>query len=137
MEGFLEGIDQKHNFDNITECIKRAPEIWADIVSAIELLKHLDWKNLDKLIEALLKIFDALKVILQAVKPCSKVPAEIEELIKKIMNIDFVKLIQRFQQYMFQIVSDLMAVLSDFQKGNYRDAGKQLGDIIYLLVFKD
>ena len=137
VEGFIEGIDQKHNFNNITECIKRAPEIWTDIVNAIELLKHIDWKNLDKLIEALLKIFDALKTILAAIKPCSKVPAEIEILIKKIMEIDFSKLIQKFQQYMFQIVSDLMAVFSDFQKGNYKDAGKQLGDILYLLVFKE
>ena len=137
VEGFLEGIDAAKHFVDIKDCIDKVPEVWNKILDVIEKIKKINWKSLDILVEALMELFDAFRKILEAIKPCSKVPGEVEELIKKIINVNIEKLLQKLQANAFQIISDIMAAVNHFKDLAYKSAGKDLGDILYILVFKE
>lgn len=137
IEGFLEGINQGHNFEDIEECIKDVPIIIEDVKMAIELLKNVDWKNLDKIIDALMKVFDVFKAILIAVKPCSKSPNDIEFLINRISNLDVNKLLTKIMSNIFQLVHDITEAINKVAQHLYFDCGKDLGDIFYRLILVD
>ncbi len=137
MAGFFDGIGNGQNFTDIESCLNKMPEVWNMILAAINQLQNISWKSLDKLVEALIQIFNAFITIFQGIKPCSKVPGEIEEMIQKLINVDYTQLMQKILLNSFQIISDITTCIKYMQSGNYTLAGKNLGDIFYLLVFKD
>lgn len=137
MVGFIEGIGNGQKFVDIEVCLKKMPEVWTEIINAINDLKNINWRNLDKLVEALIKIFNAFITIFQGIKPCSKVPAEIEEMIQKLINIDYNVLLQKILLNSFQLIADITNAIKNLGNKDYVAAGKSIGEIFWVLVFKD
>jgi predicted transcriptional regulator len=141
VKGFLSGINQGHAFDDVEKCIMAAPHVWGLVKEAIEEIKLIDWNNvmkdLNKLVEAMMKLIDAFKQILEAVKPCSKVPDEIESIIKKIINMDAQKLLEKILHNVFQIINDLTEAIKNFTEKKYFEFGSDFGDLLYRLILKE
>eukprot|EP01022_Parablepharisma_sp_SALTPOND_P014791 TRINITY_DN2052_c0_g1_i1.p4 TRINITY_DN2052_c0_g1~~TRINITY_DN2052_c0_g1_i1.p4 ORF type:complete len:560 (+),score=87.61 TRINITY_DN2052_c0_g1_i1:7838-9517(+) len=137
IEGFIEGIGHGEKFIDIEKCIEEFPEIYKDVLEAIKCFQEINFKNLDKLVEALIKLFQAMQKVLEAVKPCSKAPSEIEEMIKKIININMQELLQRIIANSIQLFADFTDFARCLKDKDFKKAGKDLGDILYVLVFKD
>jgi molecular chaperone GrpE (heat shock protein) len=137
VEGFLEGINEGHNFDNIEQCLKDLPNVLTDVKKAIEEIKNIDWKNMDKLVEALMAIFDAFQKVLAAIKPCSKVPGDVDKIIEKLMNIDVNKLLSKIMANIMQLIHDITEGLEKLSKHDYKGFGQDIGDILFKLVLQD
>jgi len=137
IEGFLAGINEGHNFDDIEQCLKKVPSIIDDVKKAFEEIKHIDWKNLDKLVEALLAVFDAFRKVLEAIKPCSKVPADIDIIINKLKNIDVTKLLQKLMANIMQLIHDITEGINKLSQHDYYGFGQDMGDIVYRLLLSD
>ena len=137
VEGFLDGVGHGSKFIDVEECLKKFPEIYTDVLEAINAIRGIDWRRLDKLVEALMKLFDAFKKVLEAIKPCSKAPHELEEMIKKIMSIDVTKLLAKVIANALQLFADFTDLIKEIQEKKYYVAGHDLGDVFYLLIFKD
>jgi len=137
VEGFFNGTGNGKDFNDIEDCLEKAPYIWEDIQEAIRNLQHIDWKRPEELVKALINIFNAFVKILEAVKPCSLVPDELRKMIEKIGSIDLQKLLNKIMLYSFQIISDLVLAIKQLEEKDFFSSGKSFGQILYLLVFKD
>ena len=134
IKGFLKGINQSHNFNDVETCLDDIPVIVEDIKAAIEALKNLDWKNIEKIVHAFLTLFDTGRKIIEAILPCSKAPKEMEIILKKIKNIDPNKLINKITAHLLELVQDIIDALTKAGKHDYFGCGDDLGDVFYRLV---
>jgi len=139
LEGFLDGIGHGQKFIDVEECLKKFPDIYQDILKAIEAIKLIDLRHLDKLVDALMKLFDAFQQILAAIKPCSLAPNELQELIDKIIAAikDVNKLMNKIIANAIQIFADCTDFIKELQEKKYYEAGKDIGDVLFLVVVKD
>jgi len=137
VEGLLEGMGHGQKFKDIENCLEQFPEIYKEVAEAIKLIKELDWKNIFKLYQAIIKLIDAVKKVFAAIKPCSTAPHEIEEMINKLLHINLEKLLQKIISNSASLIVDFMQAVQSLKDKKFLDAGKKLGDILYLLVFKD
>lgn len=133
IEGFLTGINQKHNFNNIEECLKLIPEIIEIVTKIIEEFRDMDWKDIEKIISVFLKIADSFKEIILAIKPCSQTPKEFEDIINKIINVDVSKLLDKVMKNMFQLVSYITNLIKHIQEAKFYEVGLEAGSIVYLV----
>lgn len=58
----------------------------------------------------------------------------LQEIIKKIKNLDYSKVISNIIVNSPQIIKDMLDIISQLQKQNYLQAGYDLGDILYRIV---
>jgi len=141
VKGFLTGINQAHNFDDIEKCLVAFPEVWVLVKQAVDDIKKIKWdevlKDLTKLIEPLLKLIEAFKEVLHSIKPCSKVPEEINAIIKKISEIDAEKLLEKILHNVFQIINDLTEAIKNLTEGKFFQFGNDIGDILYRLILQE
>ena len=133
-QGFVEGINQGHNIDNVEKCTKDIPIIVEGVKAALEQLKNIDWKDLEKVVETILAVTDAFRKIVESLKPCSKVPAEIGVFIKKLSEIDVNKLLNKILGNIMQLIHDITQAINKITVNDFEGCGKDLGDMIYKLV---
>ena len=134
ISGFLDGLNQGGNFNNLEECIDEIPDIIADVKNVIVLMKNLDWKNLEKIVDALMSIVDTIRRILANIKPCSKIPEDIETLIKKFKAITLGKLIDKLLHNTMQIINGVSAAIKKLGNKDFLSFGRIVGTIMFILV---
>lgn len=137
LKGLLHGINQGQNIGNVETCLMNIPTLIDSIKELVELVKNIDWKNLDKLVEALKKVFKIMELVLDGIKPCSLVPKEIDEIIKKLSEIDSKKLLEKVLKNAFKLINDITAAIKALTKADYYEFGYKLGDIVFFLLLKD
>jgi len=137
VEGLLDGMGHGQKFIDVEKCLEHFPEIYKEVLDAIKLIKELNIHDIAKLVEAIMKLVEAVRKVLDSIKPCSTAPHELEEMIKKLLHIDFAKLLQKIISNTGSLMGDVMGAIQNLKDKKYYDAGKDLGDVLYLLVFKD
>ncbi len=137
VQGFLDGAGHDKKFVDIEKCLIEFPEIVTDIIEAIEFMKKINWKDLTKLVEALLKLVDIFTQLLDIIKPCSKVPQDVDELIRKLREVKITKLLERMVLNAVELLADINLFMKEYEAKEYYESGKDLGDVFYLLIFKD
>ncbi len=137
LSGLLDGINQGGNFNNLEECIDEVPDIINDVKNIIKEMKSLDWKDLEKVVKAILNIVDAFREILANIIPCSKTPSEFEYLIKKFKSVTIMGLINKLLHNTMQIINSISAAISKLSSKDYLGFGNKVGNVIYLTVIQE
>eukprot|EP01022_Parablepharisma_sp_SALTPOND_P018568 TRINITY_DN304_c0_g1_i5.p2 TRINITY_DN304_c0_g1~~TRINITY_DN304_c0_g1_i5.p2 ORF type:complete len:610 (-),score=120.31 TRINITY_DN304_c0_g1_i5:36-1865(-) len=134
LEGFLEGLNEKGDINNLLKCVKNAEHILDKIMEALEHIKKKDPSNLIKGITMLL---EAVTELLNILKPCSDGFEQIKKLFEAIQHIDIVKLVFKILANPGPYIQDVMDCIDSFKRGDFHRAGKDLGDFLYRLFVKE
>ena len=135
-EGFFGGLGNDKLFTNTTNCLLLIPTIIDKLTAAIELIKKIDWSHFDNLVDALIKVFEAFIGVLNGIKPCSLVPADMINIYKHIMAIDLDNFLNKILSHIIMIIGDLTSAINELKKQNYYGFGHGLGLIGYMLLIE-
>ena len=133
LQGFLEGINIKGDINKILECVKGGEGIIEKIIQALNYLIHIDINHLEDIIKGVKLLIEAVQDIIKVIEPCSKSFEEIMNLINKIISINIMKLVWTIITNAPQFIHDITDAIDALTKGNYRQGGKDVGDIIFRL----
>jgi len=131
VEGMLKGLEFK-DVDALMKCFNNIPDIYNDVLTIINLLQNIDIHHFKELVEAIIKIFGLVDEILHAITPCANVQdsQRIKEIIADLMNANIQQIALNILLHGGKILSDLLALPTDFNSGNFYLFGFHIGDII-------
>ena len=132
LKGFIEGVGAKENIEELLKCIEETESIFEKIKEALEHLKHLDIKELEKGFKMLL---EAMKELFEMLKPCSESTSVIDKLLKAILSANIFKIVARIMANPVDFIRDVKQAIVCFAKNDYYCAGRNIGDIMRLVFF--
>eukprot|EP01022_Parablepharisma_sp_SALTPOND_P018570 TRINITY_DN304_c0_g1_i8.p3 TRINITY_DN304_c0_g1~~TRINITY_DN304_c0_g1_i8.p3 ORF type:complete len:467 (-),score=106.78 TRINITY_DN304_c0_g1_i8:39-1439(-) len=130
LKGFLEGLNEKGDINELLKCVKNIEHIIDKIIEALEYIKKKDPTNL---IKGLTMLFEAITELMNILKPCSDGFEQIKKLFEAIQHIDIVKLVFKILANPGPYIQDVMDCIDSFKRGDFHRAGKDLGDFLYRL----
>jgi tetratricopeptide (TPR) repeat protein len=135
IKGFLLGLNEKGDINELLKCIKDLEHIIKKIEEAIKLLK--DIKKIDKFIQGLVMLFQAVTELINMLKPCAKGFEQIKKLFEALKHIDFMKLVFKIMANPTPFIQDIMGMIDGFKNNNLTKAGFCLGDFLYKLFLEE
>ena len=145
-EGMLQGLIQNSgaNLTDILKCVEGvfSPSeyqlILGYIESAVSMFKHLDIAHWEDIYKGFEQLFDAVFELYRVVKPCIAGVKELESIIKLLEDINPAILLSKITKNLvfhgYKLVSDLVDIVHQYQKGNWKQMGFDTGDIVYNLL---
>ena len=130
VKGFLEGINEKGDINELLKCVKDLEHIITKIIEAINYIKKMDITNL---IKGITLLFEAITELLNIFKPCSEGFEQIKKLIQALSHIDIMKIIFKILANPGPYIQDVTDAIDAFQKNDGYRAGKDIGDVLYRL----
>lgn len=131
INGLLRGLVFQ-DVDALMKCFNNVPDMYSDLLQIISLLKHIDYKHLKELIEALTKIFDLVIKVVEGILPCADVKdsERIQEIIDKIQNANIAQIALNILFHGGQILTDISNLPKDFNSSNFYQFGFDIGDLV-------
>eukprot|EP01022_Parablepharisma_sp_SALTPOND_P014113 TRINITY_DN1899_c0_g1_i1.p2 TRINITY_DN1899_c0_g1~~TRINITY_DN1899_c0_g1_i1.p2 ORF type:complete len:523 (-),score=82.97 TRINITY_DN1899_c0_g1_i1:4803-6371(-) len=127
VRGLLAGINEKGDINKLMSCIKGGEDIFAKIKSALEHFKKKDIKHLTKGLEIL---FDAMRELLNMLKPCMDGFNQLKRLLNALANPNIKKIALRILTHPGEFFVDAAKALTCFLSGNFYCVGKSIGDML-------
>ena len=128
--GFLIGIGDDPNEQNIEKCAKDITNFLENLQKALEEFKKKKPKNI---INAIKILIVAVKEFIDGIKPCAAGLKNFEKLIKALMHPDVKKIALKIATHIGKIIGDLGAVINNFKSKNFKAAGTALGAVIKVI----
>jgi len=136
IKGIFKGLNVNHIADKILECIDSVPPAIEKIIVIIKQLNDIDFKDVKKLIEILMRVFKEMKEVFNSLIVCADSVPELKALLKKIIMVDITKLISYIIANSAVIISDLIKAKNAFLAEQYQTFGEIMGSLIYRLFLK-
>ena len=127
VRGLLAGLNEKGDINALVACLKGGEEIFVKIKQALEYLKN---KNPDDLKKGLLLLFEAMRSLLDMLKPCMGGFEILLRLAQELLNPNIGKIIMKILTHPGTFFVDVVKALVCFIGGDYFCVGKSLGDIL-------
>lgn len=137
IEGFFEGAIGGKLIEDFTKCLESLDTVYHLVLSAIEKFRHIDIKNIRKLIEGLVELFRAMEKVLNATIPCSSTPELFQKMIHKIANTTITVILERFTKNSPTIIVTIVGMSSQILNKEWRALGRSIGSIMKILIFVD
>lgn len=130
ISGFLEGVNEKGDINNLLKCIKDVEPIITKIIQALELIAHLKFQDIFKGVTMLIQ---AVTDLMHELKPCTEGFEQLKKLYNAIVHADIMKIVTKIITNPGPFINDVVKCISDFKAGKLHDAGFDLGDIMFRL----
>lgn len=130
IKGFLEGINEKGDINELLKCVKNLEQIVNKIIESIQYIKKMDFMNL---IKGITMLIESVGELLNILKPCSSGFEQIKKLISAIGKIDIVKIVFKILHDPGPFVQDVVGAIDAFKNQQFQVAGKCIGDLLYRL----
>ena len=142
LRGIFEAWEiNKEEVDKLLICVNDIKDIELEVAKILEELKHIDVKDIVKLIEALVRLFVAVQQIFKDIEPCIDSTGEIVKLVAKLIKLTpmelLMKLFKNIMENGQKIYKDVIAFIEAIKTKNYHDAGFTIGDILWTLFLKE
>lgn len=139
LRGYLLGLTVKlGDLEKLIECTTDSKSIQNEFVHDIDVLRRTNFQNLPKMAEALASIFETLKLSMIEMETCVQGNIFYERLFDKVhrlMKVTAVKrLMLQFISNPQQMFKDVHDAINNYLVGKFRDSGRDLGEIMYLLI---
>ncbi len=134
IKGFLEGLNEKGDINELLKCVKNIEQIVNKIIEAIGYIKNGDVTNLIKGITLLL---EAVTELLNVLMPCASGFEQIKKLVDAIAHVDIIKLVFKILANPGPIIQDVMDCIDAFNNGDFHRAGKDIGDILFRMFLTE
>lgn len=133
IEGLLLGIKEEHTIEDLLKCIKNSEQILAKIQKAIELISKF---TLESLLEGLSLLFEAIKDIHEMLEPCLGNFPQFKKLIEAIIKSEINKIIAKILANPFGYITIVVDCYKAFIAGDFKRAGKDIGEILFKLFLE-
>ena len=133
LKGFLEGINEQGDINELLKCANNIESIINKIIEAFELIKK---KTFDSIIAGVGLLIQAVKELLAILKPCSEGFTQIKKLLEALKNISVIKIAMKILAELgtyIQLITDFISAISS----DPRRAGKDLGTVLYKLFLSE
>ncbi len=130
LNGFLEAINESGDINKLLECIKDGETVMNKIMEAFEYIMKMDMENMMKGVQLLIAAVTEMATKFQ---PCSEGFEQLKKLFSAVLNVDFMKLIAKIMAKSSQLIHDVLDCVDMFKNGYYKNAGHDLGDILFVL----
>lgn len=127
LAGFLKGIGESKDADDLIKCIRNIEHILVKIEEAVYLIMELELKKMIQGIEALI---EAVKELSQILSPCTIGYETLKLLIEAIIDAEFNAIVQKFIQNAMKFFSYITVIISAFESKQYENAGFYIGKIL-------
>jgi phage-related protein len=133
IHGFLDGLNVKGDINKILECIKGGEGVIEKIIEALNYLIHIDIKHMEDIIKGVMMLVEAIQEIYKIIQPCISSFEEIKKIFEQIISTNIMKIVWRIIANAGQFIGDIKDAIASFAKGDFKQAGHDLGDIVYRL----
>lgn len=133
MKGFLEGINEKGDFEKLMKCIKDGEHIVVKIIDAIKKIKTL---NPIKVMEGVKELIEAVKELMAMLKPCTEGFEVLKKLINAIAHVNIANLVKHILAHPGEFIKLITQAIESFVKKDWHGTGKAIGGLLYLLFLK-
>ncbi len=130
LKGFVQGIGETGEVENLLKCMKDAESIFAQIKEALETLKHI---NLQNLIKGLTTLFIAVRELMAMLKPCSEGFNMIKKLIQAVAHPNLTKIATKILMHSGAFLKNVNNAITGFSSKDYTTAGKGVGGILKII----
>ncbi len=131
LRGFLEGLNEKGNVNDLLKCVKDIESILVKVQQAMEYIKK---NNTMDLIRGITMLIEAVSALLNTIRPCAEGFEQIKKLFDAIGHIDIIKLVFKVLSEPSRYIEDVKKCINGFNTGDFYTAGKCLGDFLYGLL---
>lgn len=127
IKGFFEGINENGDIKKIMECMHDGEDIIAKMMKAIDYIMKMEMmKGVELLIEAVRELSIMLK-------PCTEGFTEFKKLVEAITHANIMKIIAKIMSNPAPIIHDILDCIDMFERGYYENAGRDLGDLLFVI----
>ncbi len=139
VKGLLKGLNVNNDVEKVLKCVEKVPDVVAIIEMALETIKKFDIKNIGEIVQAFVKIFDAVKKLLSDLSVCAETVTELKAIIEKLSNLDVKKILTYVMGNFMQLIADVVGAKSAWEAKDFEAFGTHIGNIVYrvLLAPKD
>ncbi len=130
VKGFLEGINESGDINKLVECLQGGEEIMNKIIEALEILLKM---NVQDIVKGLVMLMDAVREMSAKFKPCAEGFEQIKKLLEAITNVDIMKIVMKVLSNQSTLLHDILDCIDMFRNGFYEKAGKDLGEILFII----
>lgn len=136
IEDFLDGFFSAFGTWDVdfTSCLHDSEGVISEIVILLNEAKTMDWKNVVKVIHFVEDVLDGLKKIFKSIEDCRNIPEDMKKIIAQIKGETIEEHKMAIIKNMGTIVKDGINFYQDIEKKNFIAAGKDIGDIIYIVL---
>jgi len=134
LKGFFDGCGIDIDISEIDECLDDADQIYYDLMGLINDIKGLDFKNFNTMMKVITDIFAFVQDLMKTLDPCADSIPQLQKLIDRVMQFDITKRIPTIIMYFSQLLSDVMGIPTDYANNDWKNLGKHMGNIVYILV---
>ncbi len=130
LKGFLEGIGEKGDINNLQKCLKDLEGVFKKLKEALE---HLKKMKLPDIIQGLTLLFEGVREFMGMLKPCSEGFEKIKKLIAAVAHPDIRKIAMHILMHPTAFLKDVTGAIGCFEKKDFHCAGKDIGDLLKLM----
>ena len=132
--------DGKEDVQKLLLCVNGFHDMETKVDDIIEVIKHLQFTDISKLIESIMQIFNDVKLIIKDFDPCFDSGKEIIVIIKKLFQSGLMESVLKVFKNLThngpRIYDDVMTLIDVFVKHLYYDIGYKSGDLFWVLMLK-
>ena len=130
IKGFLEGIGETGNVNKLIECMKGGEDIMKKILTAFQYIVKMDPESVLKGVKLLI---DAMKEFLSTLAPCAKGFVQLNLLLLAILNNNPITVAMRIITHAKELEQDILGFIWNFGMFLFENAGRNLGNFLYLI----
>lgn len=137
--GLADGISGKVLDNDITDCMQYTDKSLSDVQDAINVIKT-EGVSMSSLYEVYDDLVNASKDLRDGLSQCEQTDAvtelsqDLETMATNYSTMTETELLLKLMENESDLSSDLSNVKTDYESGDYQDAGKNLGDILRMLL---
>lgn len=130
VNGFLKGIGETKNIDDLLVCLKSAEKIVEKIKEALILIGNM---NIEDIIKGVYMIIGAVKELHELIGPCVSEYKVVEALLIAIHNADPSAIMQKIMINFMPIYISIMSAINCFSQGLYECCGSGIGQALKII----
>lgn len=124
MRGFLEGLNEKGDIESLMKCIKEGEPIINKLIDGFKLIKTM---NPLKVLEGVKKVVEALKDLMNMLKPCMEGFEELKRLMAALAKVNISKIVKNIISHPGEIIKVITEAIEGFIKKDFHLVGKATG----------
>ena len=133
IKGFLEGVNEKGDVNELLKCLKDVEPIINEIIEAVQLILTMKIENIIKGVTLLVQ---AVTKLINLLQPCTSGFEQLEKLIEAIINTNIMKIITKIIANIGKFIEDFTTCFEAFKSGDFEKAGKAIGDVFFRLYLQ-
>ena len=130
LKGFLEGIGETADINELIKCLKALDESIEKIKEALYLITN---GNFTEMLKGIKMFLEAVRDFLAKMHPCASGTVVLKKLINAILTVDFAVVIKKILLNLNRIIAECGEIIKDFDEEDYKGAGFGIGNLLKFL----